>query len=195
MGLLWKSEQIMPHSILKQPDLTALDLKESHVDLQTAKVSLENMTLIIKSTDDQLMTVKSVLLNNELKRNKRNTASGCVCNEVLDYLNNVNCKKDGWCYVAEDAGCANIEKGSYGAAGQKWKSTTPCSNSSPPDDLCDYQCKPNGSCVVKYTGPLRSGQTSGSCFPRSFGGSCSGTPRECQECNSVLTCPVYGARG
>ena len=25
--LLWKSEQIMPHSILKQPDLTALDLK------------------------------------------------------------------------------------------------------------------------------------------------------------------------
>merc|ERR1712086_1169012 len=124
--LLWKSEQIMPHSILKQPDLTALDLKESHVDLQTAKVSLENMTLIIKSTDDQLMTaklvkeddciftgymvgcpestvvvtgcpgeargvqiqsdmfgdmafttedgvVKSVILNNQLKRNKRNT--------------------------------------------------------------------------------------------------------------------------
>jgi len=250
--LLWKSEQIMPHSILKQPDLTALDLKESHVDLQTAKVSLENMTLIIKSTDDQLMTaklvkeddciftgymvgcpestvvvtgcpgeaqsvqiqshvfgdmafttedgvVKSVVLNNELKRNKRNTASGCVCNDVLDYLYNVNCKKDNWCYVAEDAGCENmeiLEEGSYGAAEQLWRSTTPCSNSSPPDsDVCDYQCKPNGSCVVKYTGPLRSGQTSGSCFPRSFGGSCSGTPRECQECNSVLTCPVYGARG
>merc|ERR1712086_542397 len=58
--LLWKSEQIVPHSDLKQPDLTALDLKESHVDLQTAKVSLENMTLIIKSTDDQLMTAKLV---------------------------------------------------------------------------------------------------------------------------------------
>merc|ERR1712086_1163691 len=124
--LLWKSEQIVPHSDLKQSDLTALDLQESHVDLQTSKVSLENMTLIIKSTDDQLMTaklvkeddciftgymvgcpestvvvtgcageaqsvqiqsdmfgdmafttedgvVKSVILNNQLKRNKRNT--------------------------------------------------------------------------------------------------------------------------
>ena len=115
--------------------------------------------------------------------------SGCVCNGVLDYLYNVNCKKDNYCYVAGDAGCENMERGSVGAAGQTWKSTTPCSNSSPPDDLCDYQCKPNGSCVVKYTGPLRSGQTSGSCFPRTFGGSCSGTPRECQECKSVLTCP------
>jgi len=138
--LLWKSEQIMPHSILKQPDLTALDLKESHVDLQTAKVSLENMTLIIKSTDDQMMTaklveedkciftgymvgcpestvvvtgcageaqsvqiqsdmfgdmafttedgiVKSVVLNNQLKRNKRNTGD-IDYNEYYDTLEN-----------------------------------------------------------------------------------------------------------
>jgi len=28
----------------------------------------------------------------------------------------------------------------------------------------------------------------GSCFPDSFGGSCSGTPRECQDCNRAITC-------
>merc|ERR1712086_864301 len=180
--LLWKSEQIVPHSDLKQSDLTTLDLQESHVDLQTAKVSLENMTLIIKSTDDQLMTaklvkeddciftgymvgcpestvvvtgcpgearsvqiqshmfgdmafttedgvVKSVVLNTKLKRNKRNT--GCVCNGWLDTFGHGNCKQDNWCYVDEEAGCENMEA-YYGG---KWKSTTPCSNSSPPTDL------------------------------------------------------------
>merc|ERR1712086_1107615 len=180
--LLWKSEQIVPHSDIKQPDLTALDLQESHVDLQTAKVSFENMTLIIKSTDDQLMTaklvkeddciftgymvgcpestvvvtgcpgearsvqiqshmfgdmafttedgvVKSVVLNTKLKRNKRNT--GCVCNGWLDTFGHDNCKQDNWCYVDEDTGCENMDA-YYGG---KWKSTTPCSNSSPPTDL------------------------------------------------------------
>ena len=28
----------------------------------------------------------------------------------------------------------------------------------------------------------------GSCFPRDFGGSCSGTPRECQDCNQAINC-------
>ena len=28
----------------------------------------------------------------------------------------------------------------------------------------------------------------GSCFPRDFGGSCSGTPRQCQDCNQAINC-------
>ena len=34
----------------------------------------------------------------------------------------------------------------------------------------------------------RRGKTQGSCFPDSFGGSCSGTPRECQDCNRAISC-------
>ena len=34
----------------------------------------------------------------------------------------------------------------------------------------------------------RRGKTKGSCFPDSFGGSCSGTPRECQDCNRAIRC-------
>ena len=54
--------------------------------------------------------------------------------------------------------------------------------------VCDYQCKPNGSCTATYVGPPRGGRTSGSCSPDDFGGSCSGTPNECQNCNQVLSC-------
>ena len=32
---------------------------------------------------------------------------------------------------------------------------------------------------------VRSGATSGSCFSQSFGGQCSGTPEECEDCNKV----------
>ena len=32
------------------------------------------------------------------------------------------------------------------------------------------------------------GLTSGSCFPQDFGGSCSGTPSQCSDCNRVLNC-------
>ena len=53
---------------------------------------------------------------------------------------------------------------------------------------CDYKCNANKGCTVHYVGPPRAGKLSGSCFPQSFGGSCSGTPRECQYCNKVLTC-------
>ena len=35
---------------------------------------------------------------------------------------------------------------------------------------------------------FRSGNTKGSCFPASFGGRCSGTPPECQDCNKVKNC-------
>ena len=59
---------------------------------------------------------------------------------------------------------------------------------------CDYKCNANGGCTVKYVGPPRAGKISGSCFPQSFGGSCSGTPRECQDCNNVLTCGAGGSQ-
>lgn len=35
---------------------------------------------------------------------------------------------------------------------------------------------------------FRRGKTQGSCFPDSFGGECSGTPRECQDCNRAIRC-------
>ena len=41
---------------------------------------------------------------------------------------------------------------------------------------------------MRYTGPPRGGPTSGSCFPPLFGGSCSGTPPECHDCNKALHC-------
>ena len=53
---------------------------------------------------------------------------------------------------------------------------------------CSYKCQSNGGCEVTYIGPSRPGQTSGSCFPQSFGGSCSGTPPECQDCKRALNC-------
>merc|ERR1719225_295324 len=55
------------------------------------------------------------------------------------------------------------------------------------DRNCSYKCQSNGGCEVTYIGPPRAGQTSGSCFPQSFGGSCSGTPPECQDCNRALS--------
>ena len=50
---------------------------------------------------------------------------------------------------------------------------------------CSYLCQGGGGCTVQYTGPPRAGQTSGSCFSQAFGGSCSGTPAECRDCNEV----------
>ena len=43
---------------------------------------------------------------------------------------------------------------------------------------------------MQYTGPPRGGATSGSCFPPDFGGSCSGTPPECQECKDAVNCDI-----
>jgi len=56
------------------------------------------------------------------------------------------------------------------------------------NDVCQYTCLDNGACEVLYTGRPRSGNTKGSCFPASFGGRCSGTPPECQDCNKVKNC-------
>merc|ERR1712018_86526 len=53
---------------------------------------------------------------------------------------------------------------------------------------CDYSCTRGGGCQVRWVGRHRSGYTKGSCFPQSYGGACGGTPRECQDCNQVLTC-------
>ena len=81
---------------------------------------------------------------------------------------------------------------------------------------CDYECTNGGGCTVTYVGPPRAGKTQvefqrkdglpkfmkhlhnfwcftdfifqGSCFPRDFGGSCSGTPRECQDCKHAINC-------
>ena len=33
-----------------------------------------------------------------------------------------------------------------------------------------------------------SGNSLGSCFSQSFGGSCSGTPSRCTDCNQVVNC-------
>ena len=35
---------------------------------------------------------------------------------------------------------------------------------------------------------FRAGATSGSCFSDAFGGECSGTPDECQDCNKAVNC-------
>merc|ERR1712212_297177 len=53
---------------------------------------------------------------------------------------------------------------------------------------CNYKCTSQGGCEVSYVGPYRGGQTLGSCSPQSYGGGCSGTPRECQDCNRAITC-------
>merc|ERR1719219_1283846 len=61
-------------------------------------------------------------------------------------------------------------------------------------DNCKYFCAPRGGCSVQYVGPPRAGRSSGSCFPHSFGGSCSGTPPECRDCNQVMTCSEGGRK-
>lgn len=60
------------------------------------------------------------------------------------------------------------------------------------DDVCDYQCQESGGCQVMYTGPPRGGNTFGSCFPSLFGGTCSGTPSECEDCNQIISCEDEG---
>merc|ERR1711953_1411984 len=64
----------------------------------------------------------------------------------------------------------------------------------PSNSNCSYYCSNNGGCVVDYVGPSRPGKTSGSCFPHSYGGGCGGTPPECSNCNTVLTCQEPGVR-
>jgi len=71
---------------------------------------------------------------------------------------------------------------------QRGQRSPPAQHRPSSSKVCDYQCKPNGGCTATYVGPSRPGKHSGSCFPDDFGGSCSGTPNECQNCNQVLSC-------
>ena len=54
------------------------------------------------------------------------------------------------------------------------------------DDKCIYSCRENKGCSVKISSnhPIN-GPTLGSCFPPSFGGSCSGIPDDCKKCLDV----------
>merc|ERR1712173_261246 len=47
---------------------------------------------------------------------------------------------------------------------------------------CDYSCTSGGGCEARLGG------TMGSCFSQRFGGACSGTPRDCYDCNQVINC-------
>ena len=53
---------------------------------------------------------------------------------------------------------------------------------------CDYKCTGNGQCTVQYIGPPRSGSGLGACFSKRFGGQCTNTPPECQDCNKIVNC-------
>ena len=48
------------------------------------------------------------------------------------------------------------------------------------------------SSSLSVSGPPRGGNTFGSCFPSLFGGTCSGTPAECSDCNTVVQCEEEG---
>merc|ERR1711935_432627 len=54
---------------------------------------------------------------------------------------------------------------------------------------CKYTCKNDGGCRVKFDSEqVFSGASGGSCFPKSFGGSCIGTPSKCSDCNQKVNC-------
>merc|ERR1719215_739569 len=96
----------------------------------------------------------------------------CNCKELCDSFGN--------CELGECVGCDPPTSGG--------SSSSNGSGGSKSDRNCRYECQSNGGCQVTYIGTFRPGQTQGSCFPASFGGSCSGTPRECQDCNRALNC-------
>ena len=98
--------------------------------------------------------------------------------------------------VCFGAGPSSSGSGSSSSSGGKKQTKQPQiyvnPSGSKSDRNCRYDCQSNGGCQVTYIGPPRAGQTSGSCFPDDFGGSCSGTPRECQDCNQALSCSSGG---
>ena len=61
---------------------------------------------------------------------------------------------------------------------------------------CRYICKSDGGCRVKFESDSAfSGKSAGSCFSDSFGGSCSGTPTKCSDCNQKVNCGGSGSKG
>merc|ERR1711971_241593 len=71
---------------------------------------------------------------------------------------------------------------SASSSGGSSSSSGSSSGGSKSDGDCRYQCQSNGGCQVF------SSLGSGSCFSQAFGGSCSGTPRGCQDCNKAINC-------
>ena len=63
------------------------------------------------------------------------------------------------------------------------------------DEPCIYLCTTGGGCQVRYAGPAQDGSTVGNCFSKAFGGSCSGTPRGCRDCNKAVKCEKNGSDG
>lgn len=53
---------------------------------------------------------------------------------------------------------------------------------------CKYSCVTDGGCKVQYIGTNSKGFTLGSCWLRQEDRVCSGTPKECQDCNTVIKC-------
>merc|ERR1719507_1477396 len=56
------------------------------------------------------------------------------------------------------------------------------SNGGSGGDGCSYTCLESGGCKSSYGGAF------GSCFSERFGGSCSGIPARCRDCNTQITC-------
>merc|ERR1712061_733200 len=65
--------------------------------------------------------------------------------------------------------------------------TRPTTPDKTDDGDCSYSCVANGGCHAEYNGRWKYQQ--GSCFPKSFGGGCSGMPRECsQDWHTQVNC-------
>ena len=56
------------------------------------------------------------------------------------------------------------------------------------NEPCRYLCTSGGGCQVRYAGPAQDGSTLGNCFSEAFGGTCSGTPKGCRDCNKLIEC-------
>ena len=59
---------------------------------------------------------------------------------------------------------------------------------------CKYTCLKNKGCQSRSTSG-GDGRTQGSCFPQSFGGTCTGIPENCQNCNEVVDCEAGTGSG
>jgi len=67
-----------------------------------------------------------------------------------------------------------------------------------PGQKCDYTCKSDGSCRVKFLSDESfEGVSGGACYPVGFGGNspCISTPPQCSECNQKVDCPQPSTPG
>merc|ERR1711971_349641 len=110
-------------------------------------------------------------------------AKQCVGISVEQLNNNSgglrDCEIKGLCtcqITSRGKECVGIPQENFPSGGSS------SSGGSKSDANCRYQCQSNGGCQVF------SSSGSGSCFSQAFGGSCSGTPRGCQDCNKAINC-------